>query len=263
MKPIKAIIFDLDNTLLWDERSIQEAFEATCEAAAASVNVNPSELEHAVRALSERLFEEMACYDYAKMIEVTHLEALWGRFDAKEHPAFLELGQLAPEYQKSAWTQGLLQLGVNDPELGATLALRFAKERRERPLVYEATFEVLKALRPKYQLLLLTNGAPDLQQEKVDSIPGLADYFDHILISGTFGRGKPDPSIFEHALKLLGVTAEEALMVGDNLDTDIKGALAIGMRNVWINHHQRTAPPHNLPSHEIAALVELLDIVQP
>ncbi|MCY9663026.1 HAD family hydrolase [Paenibacillus chondroitinus] len=263
MKPIKAIIFDLDNTLLWDERSIQEAFEATCEAAAASVNVNPSELEHEVRALSERLFEEMACYDYAKMIEVTHLEALWGRFDAKEHPAFLELGQLAPEYQKSAWTQGLLQLGVNDPELGATLALRFAKERRERPLVYETTFEVLKALRPKYQLLLLTNGAPDLQQEKVDSIPGLADYFDHILISGTFGRGKPDPSIFEHALELLGVTAEEALMVGDNLDTDIKGALAIGMRNVWINHHQRTAPPHNLPSHEIAALVELLDIVQP
>lgn len=137
----------------------------------------------------------------------------------------------------------------------------FAKERRERPLVYDATFEVLQALRPKYQLLLLTNGAPDLQQEKVDSIPGLADYFDHILISGAFGRGKPDPSIFNHALKLLGVTAEETLMVGDNLDTDIKGALAVGMQNVWINHHQRTAPPHNLPSHEIAALRDLLAIV--
>jgi putative hydrolase of the HAD superfamily len=261
MKPIKAIIFDLDNTLLWDERSIQEAFEVTCESAAASVNVTPSELEQEVRASSERLFEEMACYDYAKMIEITHLEALWGRFDAKEHPSFLELGQLAPMFQKSAWTQSLLKLGINDPALGEILALRFAKERRERPLVYEATFEVLQSLRPKYSLLLLTNGAPDLQQEKVDSIPGLADYFDHILISGVYGRGKPDPSIFEHALKLLDVTAEEALMVGDNLDTDIKGALAVGMRNVWINHHQRTAPAHNLPSHEITALQGLLALV--
>lgn len=262
MKPIKAIIFDLDNTLLWDERSIQEAFEATCESATTSVNVNPSELEREVRASSERLFREMACYDYAKMIEVTHLEALWGRFDAKEYPTFLELAQLAPEFQTNAWTQGLLELGINYPELGETLALRFAKERRERPLVYEATFEVLQILRPKYQLLLLTNGAPDLQQEKVDSIQGLADYFDHILISGVFGRGKPDPSIFEHALQLLDVTAEEALMVGDNLDTDIKGAAAVGIRSVWINHHQRTAPPHNLPSHEIAALQDLLAIVQ-
>ncbi|MBP1963638.1 HAD family hydrolase [Paenibacillus aceris] len=262
MKPIKAIIFDLDNTLLWDERSISEAFKAACQGAAETVDVDPSALEREVRESSERLFKEMACYDYAKMIEITHLEALWGRFDAKEHPTFLELGQLAPIYQKSAWTQGLHKLGIDDPGLGETLALRFAKERRERPLVYETTFEVLKALRPKYQLLLLTNGAPDLQQEKVDSIPGLAEYFDHILISGSFGRGKPDPAIFEHALELLGITAEEAVMVGDNLDTDIKGALAVGMRNVWINHHQQTAPLNNLPSHEIAALNELIAILQ-
>ncbi|WP_376768389.1 HAD family hydrolase [Paenibacillus planticolens] len=261
MKPIKAVIFDLDNTLLWDERSIGEAFKATCQGAAEAVQVDPSALECEVRESSERLFKEMACYDYAKMIEITHLEALWGRFDAKEFPAFLELGQLAPNYQKNAWTQGLLKLGIDDPELGESLAVRFAKERRERPLVYETTFEVLQALRPKYQLLLLTNGAPDLQQEKVDSIPGLADYFDHVLISGSFGRGKPDPSIFVHALNLLGVTAEEAIMVGDNLDTDIQGALAVGMRSVWINHHQKTAPLHNSPSHEIAALRELLDIL--
>ncbi|MDF2649772.1 MAG: hypothetical protein K0Q73_5577, partial [Paenibacillus sp.] len=48
MKPIKAIIFDLDNTLLWDEKSINEAFQATCQAASESANVNAAALESAV-----------------------------------------------------------------------------------------------------------------------------------------------------------------------------------------------------------------------
>lgn len=112
-------------------------------------------------------------------------------------------------------------------------------------------------------LLLLTNGAPDLQQEKIDSIPGIADYFDHIIISGTFGAGKPAPSIFQHAMELLGISPEEGMMVGDNLDTDIKGAGGIGMRSVWINHEGRTAPAGNLPTYEIGRLSELLDILQP
>lgn len=262
MKPVQAIIFDLDNTLLWDEKSIQEAFEATCGAAAESAGVNPSALEHEVRETAERLFGELACYDYAKMIEITHLEALWGRFASGGHPALKELAQLAPLYQISAWTEGLRKLGIADAALGETLAKRFAAERRERPLVYNDTFEVLQALRPNYQLLLLTNGAPDLQQEKVDSMPGLADYFDHILISGTFGRGKPDPAIFEHALKLLGLTPKEAIMVGDNLDTDIQGAIAVGMRSAWINRHQRTAPEHKRPTYEIRTLKELLGLLQ-
>ncbi|MDQ0916802.1 HAD family hydrolase [Paenibacillus sp. V4I5] len=263
MKPIKAIIFDLDNTLLWDEKSINEAFQETCRIASESVNVDPSALESAVRDSAEHLFRTMDCYEFAKMIEVTHLEALWGRFDSKEHPSFLELEQFAPIYQKETWNQGLLKLGIDDPQLGQVLAERFARERRERPLVYETTFEVLNALNHNYQLLLMTNGAPDLQQEKVDSIPGLAAYFDHILISGSFGKGKPDPTIFEHALNLLGTTVQETIMVGDNLDTDIRGALGVGMRNVWINHHNRTAPIHNRPSYEIATLPELLGILKP
>ncbi|GGI44413.1 putative uncharacterized hydrolase YsaA [Paenibacillus marchantiophytorum] len=263
MEPIKAIIFDLDNTLLWDEQSIQEAFQATCLLANERVGVDALTLENAVHEISEQLFAQMTCYEFAKMIEVTHLEALWGRFDASQHPTFRELEELAPLYQRNVWTQGLLQQGIDDPALGQELAGRFAQERRERPLVYEATFEVLDALHPNYKLLLLTNGAPDLQQEKVDSIPGLADYFDHILISGTFGQGKPAPAIFEHALKLLNVTSAEALMVGDNLNTDIIGALQTGVRSVWINHHQRIAPAHQNPTHEIASLRELLAILQP
>ena len=76
-------------------------------------------------------------------------------------------------------------------------------------------------LKGKYKLLLLTNGSPDLQNTKLEITPELVPYFDQIVISGAFGKGKPDPSIFEHALSLLEIDKEEALMVGDNLMTDI------------------------------------------
>ncbi|ULL18216.1 HAD family hydrolase [Paenibacillus sp. H1-7] len=261
MSTTKAIIFDLDNTLLWDEKSIDEAFQAVCTFAADQTGAAPEQLETAVRDSASELFTSMEIYEWANMIEVTYLEALWGRFDSCGNPAFRKLQQLAPEYQTEAWYRGLLKTGTDDPELARTLALRFADERRRRPLIYDDTFAVLERLSGKFKLLLLTNGAPDLQQEKVDSIPGLADFFAHIVISGTFGAGKPAPAIFQHALKLLDVTAGEALMVGDNLDTDIRGANGVGMRNVWINHHRRTAPSGNRPSYEITRLTELLEIV--
>ncbi|MCZ8517393.1 HAD family hydrolase [Paenibacillus filicis] len=263
MSNIKAIIFDLDNTLLWDEKSINEAFQATCRMAADKASLQPAVLEKNVREAAQELFASMEIYEWANMIEVTYLEALWGRFNSGHHPAFHKLEQWAPVYQKESWTCGLQKTGIDDPAFGQRLAERFAEERRNHPLVYDDTFHVLDHLHKQYPLLLLTNGAPDLQQEKIDSILGLADYFDHIIISGTFGAGKPAPSIFQHAMELLGISPEEGMMVGDNLDTDIKGAGGIGMRSVWINHEGRTAPAGNLPTYEIGRLSELLDILQP
>ena len=85
--------------------------------------------------------------------------------------------------------------------------------------------------------MLLTNGSPDLQKEKLAGVPEIAPYFDHIVISGEFGEGKPAASIFNHALGLLGIEAEEGIMIGDKLTTDILGSGSVGMRNIWINHH--------------------------
>ena len=100
----------------------------------------------------------------------------------------------------------------------------------------------LTFLKVKYKLVLLTNGSPSLQQTKLEITPEIAPYFDHIIISGAFGKGKPDPSIFHHALAQCDVTAEEALMVGDNLMTDILGASRVGIPSVWINRENNE--PH-------------------
>ena len=128
--------------------------------------------------------------------------------------------------------------------------------------VYEETFAVLDELKGKVELLLLTNGDPSLQKEKLAGVPELAPYFNEIVISGEFGKGKPDPSIFEHCLTLLGMTKDDAVMVGDNLNTDILGASRAGIQTVWVNRKGKKNETDVAPDHEISHLSELFDILR-
>ncbi|OCT15349.1 haloacid dehalogenase [Paenibacillus pectinilyticus] len=253
----KALIFDLDNTLLWDERSINEAFLATCQRAANQYVLDPSVLEQAVREAAHDLFKSLDLYDWLHMIEVTDLEALWGNFQQGAHPNFRIMQEFAPLYRKNVWHRGLQAVGIENSILASELAEQFMQERRNRPFVYDDTFKVLETLHKEYALLLMTNGAPGIQQEKIDSIPSLASYFDHIIISGTYGVGKPNPSIFQHALDLLRIPPNEAVMIGDTLATDILGAHNVGITNIWINRHPEHAPAPIRPSYEVRSLTEI------
>lgn len=259
---VKAVLFDLDDTLLWDERSVQEAFQNTCEIAKDRYKqLNPADLEQLVRQEARKLYESYETIGFVQMIGINPFEALWGNFTTGEQKEFRLLQELAPSYRKAAWINGLKSAGIDDEALGAELAEQFPQERRKLSYVYEETYEVLKTLKERYSLLLLTNGSPDLQREKLDGVPDLVAFFDHILISGDFGRGKPDPAIFNHALERLNITADEGIMVGDKLTTDIKGANATGMASVWINRHGIQRSDDIVPRYEIRHLSELYPII--
>ncbi|NIK21285.1 HAD family hydrolase [Paenibacillus lupini] len=258
----QAVLFDLDDTLLWDDRSVKEAFETTCKAGAEAAGVDPEQLEESVRKEARALYESYETFPFTKMIGINPFEGLWANFREGEHEEFRKLEKLAPGYRKEAWTRGLRALGVEDEVLGAKLAEQFPAERRSRPIVYDETFRVLDALKGKYKLLLLTNGSPDLQREKLAGVPELVPYFDHIIISGEFGEGKPAASIFRHALERLGIEPEHGIMVGDKLTTDILGANTIGMTSVWVNRHSAVRNDDIIPSHEIAHLEELLLLLE-
>ncbi|OAB25447.1 haloacid dehalogenase [Paenibacillus macquariensis subsp. defensor] len=258
---INAVMFDLDDTLLWDDRSVEESFEATCKRAADITGIDPIQLEAAVRIEARALYESYETYPFTTMIGINPFEGLWGHFTAGEQSEFRQLEQIVPLYRKESWRLGLLKMGIDDAQLGAELAEQFGAERRSRPHVYEETFQVLEELRGKVKLLLLTNGCPTLQQEKLDGVPELAPYFDEIIISGKFGKGKPDVSIFNHALSRLGVTNDQALMVGDKLTTDIRGGLAAGIQTVWINRTNKPVDPEIVPNFEIEHLSQLHKII--
>lgn len=257
-----AVFFDLDDTLLWDERSVEESFRATCDTAAAQKGIDAAALETAVRREARALYETYDTYAFTKMIGINPFEALWGQFTVGQQPEFRRMAELVPSYQKESWNRGLQALGVDDEQLAQQLADQFGAERRSRPHVYEETFQVLDELKGNYKLLLLTNGCPGLQQEKLDGVPELIPYFDEIIISGSFGKGKPDTSIFEHALSRLNISSQDAVMVGDKLTTDIKGGLSAGMKTVWINRNNRPHNPEIQPDYEIKHLSELHGILE-
>ena len=78
---IKAIIFDLDDTLLWDKKSVEMAFEKTCEHAAQYMILDPAELEEAVRLEARKLYETYDTYEFTQMIGINPFEGLWGTLD--------------------------------------------------------------------------------------------------------------------------------------------------------------------------------------
>ncbi|QUG42852.1 HAD family hydrolase [Psychrobacillus sp. INOP01] len=256
----KAIFFDLDDTLLWDNKSVSVAFHKTCAFAATHVNIDPLELEQAVRAEASALYDTYETRTFTQMIGINPFEGLWGTFDDPSED-FQKMKVIVPEYQQLAWTKGLEKLGIVNEELGRKLAEYFPKMRKESPFVYEETYEVLDQLKGKYTLLLMTNGSPSLQNIKLEITPEIATYFDHILISGAFGKGKPDPSIFEHALEIVGMTADDVLMVGDNLMTDILGSSKVGMQSVWINREEKPVSEEVTPTYTIENLKELLTLL--
>lgn len=258
---IKTIIFDLDDTLLWDQKSVQTAFDKTCEYASEVHNVDAVKFEEAVRVAARALYEGYETFDYTVLIGINPFEGLWGTFDDPT-PQFQQMKEIVPQYRAQAWTNGLAALGIDDAAFGMELGERFVAERKKAPFFYEDTFAVLDELKGKYQLVLLTNGAPSLQNLKLEITPEIVPYFDHIIISGDFGKGKPDASIFEFVMEKAQVTKEDGIMVGDNLMTDILGSSRVGMRNVWINRENKPQNPDVIPTYEVTSLTELLKLVE-
>ena len=257
---LKAIMFDLDDTLLWDHKSVAEAFRATCQKANEKYDIDPGQLEERVRYHAENLYPEYDTYEFVKNIGIGTFEAMWGDFQ-DEGEDFQRLREAVPGFRKLAWSRGLNDMDIEDEALAETLAVTFPEERKKHVYLYDETVKVLETLHKDYELLMLTNGSPDLQHTKLSLSPELAPYFRHIVISGDFGSGKPNPAIFNYALSLLDVNKQDVIMVGDNPMTDILGASKVGIDSIWINHGTRELTDIT-PTYEIDRLREIFPIIK-
>ena len=93
--------------------------------------------------------------------------------------------------------------------------------------------ELVRYLAKKYPLTVVTNGFVEVQYEKFDK-SGLRDCFAHIVLSEEVGCQKPNPRIFEEALRMNGLQAEDVVMIGDSWSSDIQGAINAGIDQIWI-----------------------------
>ena len=103
--------------------------------------------------------------------------------------------------------------------------------------LFAGAIDLLDYLTPKYQLHIITNGFKEAQQAKLNQ-SNIDHYFLTVTNSEMVGVKKPNPKIFHHALHMANATIENSLMIGDNLEADVLGALNIGMDAICFNYHK-------------------------
>jgi len=253
--PTEAVIFDLDDTLLVEVASADAAFLATCTVAHEEYGVDPEELHQAVRLKARELWYASPARAYCVDIGISSWEGLWARFRGDD-PNLEILHAWAPTYRLESWSRALAEHGVNDPSFAEQLADTFGKERRARHIVYADVKPTLEEVGQTHKVALLTNGAADLQREKIRE-SRLAPFFEVVVISGEVGVRKPEPAIFALVLDRLGVAAETAVMVGNSPGSDVAGAQRAGLKAIWLNRSAKQCDDGVEPDAEIASLSEL------
>jgi putative hydrolase of the HAD superfamily len=230
---VKALLFDLDDTLLDYSGGVDDCWAAACARGCEGGAVDPATLVPAVAA-SRRTFWDDPARHRAERVNM--------------------LG---------AWTKiverALHDVGRPDAALARSIATEFARRRRERMRLFPDALACLTGWRATGVTLgLVTNGDATQQRDKI-ARHALASYFDVIVIEGEFGAGKPDEAVYRHALDTLGVRAADACMVGDHLDFDVAGAQRLGIRGIWIDRAGAGLPSGCAvrPDSVIRALTEL------
>jgi putative hydrolase of the HAD superfamily len=231
-----ALLLDLDDTLVVERSADAATYAATARFAAVVHELDPDVLVAAVRTRAGELYNAFDEHAYCRRIGISYSECLWWR-DA-EPP---ELRDRLPQFRRETWRRALFDMGVDDETLADGLNDLFGRERRRRHANVPGVEQVLTELRETHALALVTNGASSIQREKLEA-SGLEPYFDAVVVSGELGTGKPEPAIFEHALAQLDHDGSQAVMVGDSLPRDVEGALAAGLRAVWIGAGTGEAP---------------------
>ena len=155
---------------------------------------------------------------------------------------------------------GLAGLGRRDDDLAAEIADAFTAMRHAEYALYPDAHDTLGALRRAgVKLALVTNGRGEVQRAKIERFD-LARHFDHIQIEGEFGRGKPEPDVYHHALGKLGCEPRDAWMVGDNIEWEVVMPQRLGLRGVWYDPDGDGLPADSdaRPDRIIARLADLL-----
>jgi putative hydrolase of the HAD superfamily len=183
------------------------------------------------------------------------------RTSSEEYPEFdsVAIWRTILDENATAYTRAL------PPEKYAQLPLFLAEMSRgvsrRRLRLYPHVREVLNVLRTHLPLAVVTDAQAANARGELHQV-GLLDYFDPIVVSGDHGFRKPDPRLFQYALDALGVAAEDAVHVGNDMHRDIFGAQAVGLRTVMFDSDQGTKEhPDTAPDHTIADHRELLGLL--
>jgi putative hydrolase of the HAD superfamily len=228
----RAILLDLDDTILDDSGGSDECWQTICtDVVRERPEIDRRELRAAIETFRR-----------------------WYWSDADRH----RVGRHdLPAASTRIALLALERLGVDDAELARRAGHGYQELRDAAMRPLPGAIEVLARLRASGVTLgLVTNGAAAAQRAKVERF-GLAEHFGYIGIEGEVGVGKPCLRAYVTALRALGCTAADAWMVGDNLEWDVLAPQRLGMRGVWVNPAGTAPGAGRSPDRTIASLADL------
>ena len=154
--------------------------------------------------------------------------------------------------------QTLIYFGIENKKLAENLGTDYVNNSPHRTILIDGTIDLLKTLEGHFSMHIITNGFEEVQWVKLEK-SGLLPYFDKVITSEKVGVKKPDVKIFQYALSEANASLNESIMIGDDLKTDIAGAIDVGMRCIYYNpnnHH------HNLIIwKQVSSLSEIKNIL--
>jgi len=221
---IKAIIFDLDNTLMDFMKVKQVAVEAAVEAMIdAGLKVPKEEMvEKIYKAYGEEGIEDQHIFDKV-------LEREFGHIDYR-----------------------ILASGI----------IGYRKAKEGMMSLYPHVHLTLTTLAKMGIKMIIVTDAPRLPVWMRISALGLQHYFEHVLTYEDTGEKKPSPKPFQIALDILKVKPEEALMVGDWAERDVVGARQLGIKTAFARYGDRFGTKDSGADYELNDILELVEIVR-
>jgi putative hydrolase of the HAD superfamily len=222
----RALLVDIDDTVVdW----IGPAHDAVVTAIA----THPSFAERDPSAVADRFME---------IVEETH--ALW------------MAGELSVDQLRAERIRRLVRETGNEIDPDEALVLADAYRRAylaaRRPVA--GAGELLAEVRRRgARVVAVTNNLVSEQEDKLRHT-NLRHLFDDLVISEAAGVNKPDPAIFEIALRVAGAAPSEAVMLGDSWENDVVGALGMGIAAAWLDRRGLGVPDPNVPVLALSSL---------
>lgn len=214
MKQYSAIFIDWDDTIgdfhLAAQRALQEIYD------------------------KYTLSEYYPAFENYYAVYHEHNVELWERYGRSEvSKEYLQLDRFLYPLINSTCGNNQQKKTLTDlaTEIGNDFLILTSKHFRLLP---DAEY-VVRMLAKHYPLTVVSNGFGEVQYKKI-RLSGLQECFAHVVLSEEVGVQKPNPLIFEKALQLNGLTAEQVLMIGDSYGSDIQGAIAAGIDQLWITN---------------------------
>lgn len=231
--PIKVVLFDMFDTLMLIEKDHE---------------FYPPSIQRMYRYLKERGID--VTFEKFNATYIEERDKLYAKADLNwEEPHF------------NVRVSGTLKkLGYNYPTsspLVSGATSEFCEEFMKYVFIDPDVPAVLKALHGKYKLGIISNFAIPECVLKLLKEAGIDKLFDVVVISGAVNKRKPAAEIFKSTLKLLGISASEAVFVGDTIDADIEGAKAVGMRAVYIERRPQKVSEQFPADQTVKSLSEL------